>query len=203
MPKTVFRSVYLFAAVLATPPAYPVGGNGSVIFTCEPVYSWTGGDTYRINITARYEPGEDIGRAGLVWLTLVPPTMTAPLVYTLDGSWQEYQGGLFVPAGRYDAGLPRLFTATTAVSDQYVGWTVYAGHGVLTDKARQTIAWRRQVLDAQRAQRIAAGTWHREYESDERVTWSLVQKDADDNKKFTALGIIPSCNPWGNYYPGS
>lgn len=158
-------------------------------------------------INVVYSPrAADALRPGLVWVALIPPdTSTRPYFYTLNSSWQQYQGGLFIPAARYDGGLPSSVTLAmpfptitdgidvmrTSTTDNWLGWTIYAGHGVLTDRAMQLVQTRRAVLESQRAEREANGTWPSDYESDDRMKWSLVMKDMDDNKKFQGLLTVP------------
>lgn len=168
--------------------------DSGVKFTC--VQEQTFPDPiYRMDATIEYDPAtSDVGSPGLIWVSMVPPgndPSIKPVFYTLEQRWLVWDGGLYQPAGRFDQGLPGVFSFTTTMAPEYYGWQVYAGHGILTEKAKQIIAYRRAFLNSQREARIAAGTWRVEYESDELPSWTLVQKDAKENQKYTALGTVP------------
>ena len=59
------------------------------------------------------------------------------------------------------------------------------------------VAQRRAMLNSVRAQRIAAGTWSADYETDDRYIWSLIQGDMVNNNKFGAVITVPfiDCTP--------
>ncbi len=188
--KTVLLGV-LFAAASAVAQA---GGVVSVTCGNAPPGVYNNGQAPVVNVS--YSPGVDAGAPGLFWLGVLTPDQTQGAVLTPQG-WATYQGGLYPFHARYDSGLPGSVTLSIPFpagglnTSGFVGFTIYAGHGVYTNQAQQTVSNRRAMLNGVRAQRIAAGTWQTDYDSDERMIWSLVQKNMVDNQKFGALLTVP------------
>ena len=160
-------------------------------------------------VTISFSAGADAGKPGLLWVGALDQSQTIGAVMTLSGAWATYEGGLYPPARRFDAGLPQGATLTVPVpppagyasttnTAHLVGYSIYVGHGALTAAAQQQIAARRAFLNSVKAQRVAAGTWSAEYDSDDRFAWSLVQKDMVDGGKWAAALTIPSieCDPF-------
>jgi hypothetical protein len=145
---------------------------------------------------------DEAGLPGLIWVGMHNPAKTAAYLLDLQGGWDAYNGGLLSPAGRYDNGLPGTLVidvalppgSTPGTTDAYVGWQIYEGHGVLTQKSIQQVAQRRQALDAIKPSRVAAGTWPASYDSDDQIKWSLVQKDMTDNGKYVLAMTVPAIN---------
>ena len=198
------KSLLLMCALVTPVTAHPAS---SASFTCPKLsYSVDGSDdavAKMLVVTVRHEPEPaDTGSPGLIWIALVPPSdagQTPPLFFTLNQRWESWEGGLYVPAGRFDEGLPAAFSINSLVDRQYIGWSIYSGHGVLTEQAQRIVAARRAILTAQRDHRIAAGTWSTSYDTDDQMKWSLVQKDAKDNGKYGLLAEVPNliCQNWG------
>ena len=198
------KSILLMWALTVPAAVY---GASSASFACPKLsYSSDGSDdavAKMLVVTVRHEPDPaDTGRPGLIWIALVPPSdsdNTPPVFFTLNQRWESWEGGLYVPAGRFDDGLPASFSINSLLDRQYIGWSIYSGHGVLTEQAQRIVAARRAILDAQRPKRIAAGPWSASYDSDDQMKWSLVQKDAKDNGKYKSLADVPNliCQTWG------
>ena len=140
----------------------------------------------------------------LFWLGVLSPNQKNGAVLT-DKGWMNYEGGLYPflykwGAGLYgttDQGLPPSISLTIPIpggamtTGGFVGFTVYAGHGVYTKAAQEMVANRRAMLNEMKPARVAAGTWRTEYESDDLMIWSLAQKDGIDNQKGGAMITVP------------
>ncbi|WP_207002665.1 hypothetical protein [Trinickia mobilis] len=145
----------------------------------------------------------EAGQPGLVFVGMYNPAKTQADYLAQSGAWGTYQGGLYPPYGRYDAGLPGSvqvlvpLPGNDGTTNAVLGWTMYVGYGVLTPDAQAQVQARRSALNSMRAQRIAAGTWNAAYDSDDQFKWSLVQKDLTDNGKYHLSLVIPplNCNP--------
>ncbi|MDN4571996.1 hypothetical protein DBB29_00675 [Pandoraea cepalis] len=150
-----------------------------------------------------YPAGGDSGKPGAFWMGIAAPDYSAGWSVNLSGNWQQYQGGLVVPAGRFDNGVPPSIQVNVALPGAptntyaYQGWIVGAGTGILTQNALTLIANRRNVLEQVKAGRIAAGTWSQMYESDDTYRLALAQSDMTANKKYAQLLTIPpiDCTP--------
>jgi hypothetical protein len=191
----------ILAALLATQAVAAYAG-GSATITCgnaaPGVYNNGQAPVLHINYTA----GVDAGAPGLFWLGVLSPDQTRGAVLTQQG-WATYQGGMYPFQARYDNGIPGTVTVTIPFPTSslstagFVGFSVYAGHGVYTPRSQEMVAQRRAMLNSIRAQRIAAGTWSAEYETDDRYIWSLIQGDMVNNNKFGAVITVPfiDCTP--------
>lgn len=191
--KNLFLGV-VFAAASAVAHA---GGSASVTCGNAAPGVYNNGQAPVLNVS--YTPGVDAGVPGLFWFGVLSPDQTQGAVLTEQG-WATYQGGMYPFQARYDGGLPGTITLTipfppngqgTLDTSGFVGYSIYAGHGAYTSQGQQTVANRRAMLNSVRAQRIAAGTWQADYDSDDRFIWSLVQKNMVDNQKFGALLAVP------------
>ena len=189
----------ILCALLAFQAASAIAG-GSATITCgnAPPGVYNNGQVPQLTIN--YTPGVDAGAPGLFWLGVLSPDQNSGAVMTQQG-WATYQGGLYPFQARYDNGLPGTVTLTipfpvdpqsgTLSTAGFVGFSVYAGHGVYTQQAQQLVANRRAMLNSVRAQRIAAGTWQADYDTDDRFIWSVIQKNMVENNKFGALITVP------------
>ncbi|MCD5327927.1 hypothetical protein ACFFU8_09165 [Chromobacterium piscinae] len=144
------------------------------------------------------------GQPGLVFVGMHSPDQRTAYFLNLQGGWDAYQGGLYQPAARYDAGLPSSYPLTrylpgtpSYTSAAFQGWTIYLGYGVLTPKAQGMVKTRRDALNQLRPERVAQGKWNPEYDSDDRFKLSLIQKDLMDNQKYVKSMVIPylDCSP--------
>lgn len=181
--------------LVAAAAAAQAGGSATVTCGSAPVGVHNNGQLPVLNVS--YTPGVDAGAPGLFWFGVLSPDQTKGAVLTPQG-WTVYEGGMYPFQARYDAGIPGTVTLTVPFptdgrfdTSGFVGYAVYAGHGVYTTQAQQTVATRRTTLNSVRAQRIAAGTWQAEYDSDDRLIWSLIQKNMVDNKKFGPVLTVP------------
>lgn len=211
--RTIIVAVALGAAALSTwaagygtpglSPLAPPALNGAQAFIgCV-------GTTATLVVT--YGTNVDAGAPGLFGIALTSSTagigQGQAMLLGEGNVWWAYQGGLYVPQATYRSGLPAALKVTTAMpasgeggatnTSSYAGWTVLAGHGVLTQEAQTLVAQRRVALNSVRDQRIAAGKWNPMYDDDDRFRWSLVQKDLMKNNKYVQLGMVPmiDCNP--------
>jgi hypothetical protein len=143
-----------------------------------------------------YDSGSDAGVPGLLFLGVLAPDKSIGAAMTESG-WVQYEGGLYPFMTRFDTAFPATtkrslpFPAGSSSTQQYVGYGVYIGHGVLSPAAQAMVMARRAGLTEAKPSMIAAGTWTKEYESDDRFKWSLVQKDMTDNNKFALALVIP------------
>jgi len=175
-------------------------------------YGFEYSSTPTINVTLN--TGADAGKPGLFWLGVLTPDQQTALVLPLNGRWEKYQGGLYPPQSRYDNGLPstislqipvpsydpengQVFNSSPTTTAQYIGYSVYVGHGALDSKSLKLVADRRAYLDSIREERIAQGRWSHHYDSDDQYKWALAQKDMTDSNKWGAVLSIPfiNCQP--------
>lgn len=182
--------------------AYAIGASaaGTATITCGNAAPGVYNNGQAPVLTVSYTPGVDTGSPGLFWLGVLSPDQTRGAVMTQQG-WTPYQGGLYPFQARYDNGLPGTVSLTIPfpVDPQsgmlstagFVGFAVYAGHGVYTKQAQQMVTNRRAMLNSVRAQRIAAGTWSADYDTDDRFIWSNIQKNMVDNQKFAPVITVP------------
>ncbi len=165
-------------------------------------YGW--GGTPIINVT--YSTGGDGGQPGVFWLGILTPDQQVADALNINQQWIQYTGGLYPPNQVFTSGMPGTVTVSIPLpgdpsdTSQYVGYTIYAGHGVLTTQDQQEVAYRRQYLNANEARMQQNGTWNSAYADDSQFEWALVQKDMLDNNKWGAVITIPyvNCDPFGN-----
>lgn len=159
-------------------------------------------------ITVTYTPGVDAGNPGLFWFGVLTADQQFAEALDITNSWVQYLGGLYPPNQRFDNGLPGTISFSipfpadsygNAVTNTsaFVGYTIYAGHGVYTADAQQKVAYRRAALNEIKPQRVAEGKWSASYDDDSNYQWSLIQKNMVDNNKFLPLLQIPflDCAP--------
>lgn len=188
------RKLMLGMLLAAQVAAAHAGGSATITCGEAPPGVYNNGQAPILTIS--YTPGVDANVPGLFWLGVMTPDQTQGAVLTQAG-WTNYQGGMYPFQARYDAGLPGTvqlripFPSNSLSTAGFVGYSVYAGHGAYTQAAQQMVASRRASLNAVRAQRIAAGTWSSEYDSDDRYIWSLIQKNMTENQKFGPLITVP------------
>lgn len=194
------RKLLLGVTLAAAAAAAQAGGQASI--TCGNGFS---GATPQLNVT--YTPGVDAGNPGLLWLGVLSPNQTIGAVLDITNNWIAYEGGLYPPNKRFDGGIPGTVTisvpfpgnqyGTPTNTSQYVGYSVYMGHGIYTKTAADMVASRRTFLNSIKAERQAQGTWRAEYNDDTQMMWSLVQKNMVDNNKYGSVLTIPfiDCAP--------
>jgi hypothetical protein len=147
--------------------------------------------------------GADAGQPGLFWLALGSQGLSVADYVDLNGQWESYQGGLFPPTVRYDAGLPTAVQMSVPLpgsptnTSNFIGWIVGVGEGILTPASQQLVAQRRQSLNSAKAVEVAAGGWDASYDSDDQYKLALIQTDMQSNKKYQQALTIPflDCNP--------
>lgn len=172
----------------------------ATVFCSKPGDSYGAGAVPILQVS--YNTGPDVGTPGLFWFGIISQDQTLGSVLTPQG-WQNYSGGLYPFQARYDSGLlPRItlslpFPGKVQNTSGYVGYSVYAGHGMYSYDMRQKVADRRTALNKAKPDMVAKGRWRPEFDSDDNYIWSLIQKDMVDNKKYGALFIIPyvDCAP--------
>lgn len=164
------------------------------------------GDTTGLNavpvLQVSYSTGVDAGTPGLFWFGIISQDQTLGSVLTQKG-WQNYEGGLYPFQSRYDGGLLQRITLSIPFPDgaqntgAYVGYKVYAGHGVYSYGMRQKVADRRNALNNVKPEMVAKGRWRPEFDSDDQYIWTLIQKDMVDNNKYGPIVTIPyvDCTP--------
>jgi hypothetical protein len=199
------RKVLLGVVLAAAAVAAQAGGSATITCGNAAPGVYNNGQVPTINVS--YAPGSDTGTPGLFWLGILSPDQTTGAVLTIDQGWAPYAGGLYPFQSRYDNGLPGAITLTlpfpsdpqnpTLTTAGYVGYGMYVGHGAYTAASQQMVANRRIMLNKIKPQRVAAGTWQADYDSDDRFIWSLIQKDMVDNHKYGSILTVPfiDCTP--------
>lgn len=151
-----------------------------------------------------YNTGADAGTPGLLWVGVLTPDQTGGAFYSgKSNGWEPYTGGLYPFHSRYDGGFPRTIKVTLPFPGQnnttreYIGYSVYAGNGVLTQAMRDQVRDRRDALNSVKADIVAKGMWRAEFDSDDYHTLALVMQDLQANKKYGMIYSIPfvDCNP--------
>jgi hypothetical protein len=202
------RKLFLGVTLAAAAAAAHAGIVAQASITCgnNPPGVYNTGDVPTLHVT--YSPGADAGTPGLFWFGILTPDQQFAEALDITGTWVQYLGGLYPPNQRFDNGLPGTVTVNVPfpadqygsvplTTSQYVGYTVYAGHGIYSQQSQQMVAIRRESLNAVKPQRVAAGTWNSAYDDDTNFMWSLIQKDMTDNNKWGAVITIPfvDCTP--------
>jgi hypothetical protein len=150
-----------------------------------------------------YQTGADAGIPGLFWFGLLSPDDKLGAVLTPNG-WTTYEGGLYPFHSRYDGGLPATIQFVVPFPDRmqstgpYVGYRIYAGHGVYTPEMRDLVVTRRQSLNAVKPDMQAQGRWRVEFDTDDNFIWSLIQRDMVDKRKYGTLLTIPAIDCYGS-----
>jgi hypothetical protein len=138
------------------------------------------------------------GQPGLVWVAARDADEKFAYFLTPTTGWTQYTGGLYPFYNRYDAGLPASLdiksilpnTDGSTLTEQ--GWSIYVGYGTLTLDAQGLVQARREALNEMKPDRVAAGTWSTNYDSDDQFKWSLVQKNMTDNNQIqTSVATMP------------
>nr|WDE72647.1 hypothetical protein [Cupriavidus gilardii] len=152
-------------------------------------------------LTMTYSTGADAGSPGLLYLGLLAPSQGEGGFWDLNDVGQPYTGGLAIPNRRYDAGLPATISIKRPFPEQdtyrFQGWTVYVGHGALTQQDMALVKQRRETLAAAKPARVAAGTWNPAYDDDEQYMRALVERNMRKNNKYHAVTTVPAldCRP--------
>lgn len=150
--------------------------------------------------------GVDTGTPGLVFVAVRSPDQKLAAFLGQNGEWLPFEGGLFPPARIYINGLPGTVSIPigspngTSTMYNYVGWEVYVGTGALTASSQNIVRQRRQALDRAKPVLTAKGQWNPAFDDDERIKWSLVQKDMLDGIKYRFVTVVPalSCDSSGS-----
>jgi hypothetical protein len=163
---------------------------------------------YTPTVTLTYSTGNDIGSPGLTYVGILSPDQKTVALLGLSNQWEAYPGGLYMPNGRHDTGLPAVktikmtmpqtnYSAAPQSTHAYVGYVLYAGHGALTPAGIQKVQSRRTALNKVKPTLVAKGTWNAQYESDDQIKQSLVQQNMTDNNKYGPVFTIPmlDCSP--------
>ncbi|MGT2457730.1 DUF3363 domain-containing protein [Cupriavidus basilensis] len=108
----------------------------------------------------------------------------------------DLPGGMPAPNRRYDAGVPAVQTVKRtfpgADTLAFSGWTLYIGHGVLTDQDKALVKTRRDAMAAAKPARVAAGTWNAAYDDDEHYMRALVERNMTVGNKYHAVMAVPA-----------
>lgn len=205
------RKLFLGVVIAAAAAAAQAGVSAQASITCGAKPSGLGGrwsssgvmfgGAPTLNVT--YSPAADAGRPGLFWLGILTADRQYAFAADLNGAWMQYQGGLYPPHQRYDSGFPSSITVSlpfptnSMTTSEFVGQTVYVGHGVYTADGQKMVASRRTYLNSIKAERQAQGKWQSAYDDDTQFMWSLVQRDMVDNNKWGSVLTIPfiDCKP--------
>jgi len=181
----------IFLGLLTAAAMAHAGGSARIV--CDMFYP-------AIEVT--YTTGADAGIPGLFWVGVLTQNQTLGAFYTKKG-WEPYEGGLYPFHSRYDSGFQRTlnvklpFPGSNHTTREYVGYTVYTGHGVYTKSMQDQVSERRQAYDSVKPAMVAKGMWRKEFDSDEFHMLALVQHDLTINKKYGLIYTIPfiDCNP--------
>lgn len=187
--KIMKRSIFL--GLLASAAAAHAGGSATVI--C---------DRLSPALEVTYNSAADAGVPGLFWVGVLTPNQSGGAFHTAKG-WEAYTGGLYPYSVRYDTGFPRTikvtlpFPSSGYTTREYVGYTVYTGHGVYTQAMRDQVRERREAVNLVKPDMVAKGLWRAEFGSDDYHMLALVQHDLTMNKKYGMIYTIPfvDCNP--------
>lgn len=150
-------------------------------------------------ISLNYSTGQESGAAGLFWVGVVSPDQKLGAFLTPKG-WVPYEGGLYPIQARYDGGLPLSISLniplpdSSASTNQWAGYTLYAGHGIYDQDMRQMVIDRRSALQTVKPDMVAKGRWRPEFDSDDHFILTLVQMNMTRNKKYGPVLTIPSVN---------
>lgn len=154
-------------------------------------------------LSISYSPGSDAGVPGLFWLGVLTPGKSGGAVLTPNG-WIQYQGGLYPYQSQFQGGLPAggismsmEFPDGALTTAAYVGYEVYAGHGVYSLEGQQKVAVRRASVTSARNSLVASNQWNSYYTSDDSTIYAAVQQDMIDGGKYGSLITIPfvDCTP--------
>ena len=152
-------------------------------------------------LTMTYSSGADAGLPGLQYLGLLSPDQGSAGFWDLNDVGVPYTGGLAIPNRRYDNGLPATMNIVRAFPGMdtlgYAGWTLYVGHGAVTQQDLALVKTRRDTLNKAKPARVAAGTWNPAYDDDEHYLRALVERNMRQNNKYHAVMTIPAvdCRP--------
>lgn len=139
----------------------------------------------------------DSSRPGMIFIGLASPREDQAYFWT-DRGWQRYFGGLYPPIGIYRDQMPSSGKFVVPLpGDEFTnagfeGWKLMSGYGTYTAEAESNITLRRQILNEAKPARVAAGTWHSEYDSDDRPIWAYVQKNMTDKAQYHQIAILPA-----------
>ncbi|MGA5726581.1 hypothetical protein ACPCHQ_21855 [Ralstonia thomasii] len=182
MKKVVFGA--LLATVAGLAQAQTVSCNG-----LQPV------------VTLTYATGADAGMSGLLYMGMLSPDQSTAVYWNPQDSLQVYQNGMPAPNRRFDAGVPATQVVTRPFPGQdtyaFNGWTLYIGHGVLTDQDKALVQKRHDVMAAAKPARVAAGTWNAAYDDDEHYMQAMVERNMRQGNKYHSVMTIPvvDCRP--------
>lgn len=195
-----FLKDFIFLACLSASVMAHAGGSAQVVCDQGGISSMFAKRYPVLEVT--YTTGADAGTPGLLWIGVLTPDKEGGAFSTPNG-WIPYKGGLYPFHARYDKGLPS--TATVRIpfpgrdysTVNYIGYTVYTGHGVYTQMMQEQVRERREVVDSTRTEMVEKGLWRAEFDSDEYYMQALVQQDLTINKKYGLVYTIPyiDCNP--------
>jgi hypothetical protein len=207
----VFRYIWFgVLSFLLTSAVLADGWAGAASVTCgdsAPGMSNTGSPPV---LNVGYALGSDARMQGLFGVAIMLADMSKGVVLTESG-WDTYKGGLFPFASRYDNGFPAQiqrqipFPGGGMTTSEFQGFGVFLGHGVYTPEAKKKVNDARDSLARNKELLVKMGKWNAQMESAQgrdhelRHIWSLIQKDAVDNKKFSQVFTIPfiDCTPFG------
>lgn len=138
-------------------------------------------------ININYSPGGDVGKPGLFYIGVLTPQGNKGAFFT-GNSWIAPGGGLFPFYSRHDGGFPSSlrvkvpFPGAGLTTGAYVGYEIYAGHGVLTAAGRAQVNEHNELYRQAQQPRTDGGLHHIQ---------TLVQGDLMTKSKYNSMGVIP------------
>lgn len=196
---------YSFFGVTLFTLAASAFAGGSASVTCTPAPEGVAGNPV-LNIS--YSPNGDAGSPGMIWVGVLTADQSGGAVLNTSNNWMLYSGGLYPPNQVYYGGIPSSINISVPFpndatglpvtnTSQYVGYSVYIGHGIYTQAAADAVASRRSYLNSVKPQRLAAGTWLAGYDDDTQYQFSLVQKYMVDSGTWGGVLSVPfvDCAP--------
>lgn len=173
--------------------------SGSASIACSP-------SNYPV-VSVTYSPDRDAGVPGLFFVGVLAQGGQSGGVLTAGNRWVGYEGGSFPFYEKYLTGIPGSISFSIGLpngsmtTEAYVGYTLYAGHGVYTKKAAAEVAKMIKDRDETKASLIKYGAWTADLEkgwiSDIQMIQAAVEHDFYQNQKGVKLLTIPylDCTP--------
>ena len=189
---------YAFGMILAVLAVNALAG-GSASVTCSSAH-------YPV-IWFSYSPDGDVGVPGLIFVGVLDKSRSSGAVLRPGDYWTPYQGGSFPFYGAYTGGLPGSvstvlnFPNGSQNTSEYVGYTLYGGHGAFTAEYRAKALNFISQKDSTKAELMKNGAWTVSNElnaiSSMRIMQAAVEHDFTQNGKGIQLLKIPylDCKP--------
>lgn len=192
----------LSLALLCEAAAAQVSGNGQVQCSNEMAV---------LSVSASASAA-DTGRPGAWFIAAHHPNDATQVVFLTPGGWVVPESvGKLVPYLVSYTGIPGnisaaacapvtiysgegsaasySFSACGSTTDQWAGYIVKVGYGVLTSTGEMLVSTRRERLDAARPIMQEQGMWKSEYEDDNRMREALVINSMRDGRIVDVLTV--------------